>query len=62
MANPIDTVPFRSLVIQASAVLLTQGVEVEATAVQGVAAHPGETLARQSGMDPEALHAVWPDV
>lgn len=62
VANPIDTVPFRSLVTQASAVLLTHGVEVEAAAVQGVAARLVETLAQQSGMDPEeAVHLVTPE-
>lgn len=42
--------------------LLTQGVEVEAVAVQGVAAHLVETLAQQSAMDPEeAVHLVTPE-
>ncbi|GAA2606166.1 hypothetical protein [Streptomyces axinellae] len=63
MANPIDTVPFRSLVTQASAVLLTHGVEVEAAAVRGVATHVIEAMAQQSGMDPEeAVHLVTPEV
>ncbi|WP_051846029.1 hypothetical protein [Streptomyces sp. NRRL F-5053] len=62
MAELIDTVPFRSLVAQASAVLLTHGVEVEAAAVQGTAVHLVESVAQQSGMDlEEAVHLVTPE-
>jgi len=62
VANRIDTVPFRSLVTQASAVLLTHGVEVETAAVRGVAAHLVETVAERSGMAPEeAVHLVAPE-
>ncbi|UYB40962.1 hypothetical protein SLV14_003642 [Streptomyces sp. Je 1-4] len=59
MADPMDTLPFKTLVAQASAVLLTHGVEVEPTAVQGVATHLVETMAKQSGMDyEEVVHLV----
>ncbi|MFH8586066.1 hypothetical protein ACH4GP_16890 [Streptomyces celluloflavus] len=59
MADAMDTLPFKTLVAQASAVLLTRGVEVESTAVQGVATHLVETMAKQSGMDyEEAVHLV----
>lgn len=55
----MDTLPFKTLVAQASAVLLTHGVEVEPTAVQGVATHLVETMAKQSGMDyEEVVHLV----
>jgi hypothetical protein len=58
----MDTVPFKTLVTQTSAVLLTHGVEVESTAVQGVAAHLVETMAQQAGMDhEEAVHLVTPE-
>jgi hypothetical protein len=54
--------PFKTLVTQAGAVLLTHGVEVEATSVRGVAAHLVEVMARQVGMDQEeAVHLVTPE-
>jgi hypothetical protein len=62
VANPMGTIPFRSLVTQASAVLLTHGVEVEGVAVRGVAEHLVETAARRSGVDLEdAVHPVAPE-
>lgn len=58
----MDTVSFRSLVTQSSAVLLTRGVEVEAASVQGVAGHLVETVAERSGMAPEeAVRLVTPE-
>ncbi|MFE7312808.1 hypothetical protein ACFU7T_06830 [Streptomyces sp. NPDC057555] len=62
MADPMDILPFKALVAQASAVLLTHGVEVEPTAVQGVATHLVETAAKQAGMDrEEAVHLITPE-
>ncbi|MCK1814615.1 hypothetical protein MTQ13_10055 [Streptomyces sp. XM4011] len=62
MADLMDLLPFKSLVTQASAVLLTHGVEVESTAVQGVAAHLVEKAALYAGMDvEEAVHLVTPE-
>jgi hypothetical protein len=50
-------------VAQAGAVLLTHGVEVEATSVRGVAAHLVEAMAQRVGMDQEeAVHLVTPEV
>ncbi|MGW2607645.1 hypothetical protein ACWC4A_24935 [Streptomyces mirabilis] len=62
MAELMDLVPFKTLVTQTSAVLLTRGVEVESTSVQGVAAYLVETMARQTSMDlEEAVHLVTPE-
>ncbi|MBO1333813.1 hypothetical protein [Streptomyces sp. VRA16 Mangrove soil] len=62
MADPLDTVEFRSLVTQSSAVLLTHGVEVEVTSVHRVASNLVEVIAQQSGMDrAEAVHPVTPE-
>jgi hypothetical protein len=61
--DPSDTLPFKTLVAQAGAVLLTHGVEVEATSVRGVAAHLVEAMAQRVGMDQEeAVHLVTPEV
>lgn len=58
----MDLVPFKTLVTQTSAVLLTRGVEVEPTSVQGVAAYLVEAVARQTRMDlEEAVHLVTPE-
>lgn len=62
MADPLDTLPFKTLVAQAGAVLLTHGVEVEATSVRGVAAHLVEVMAQRIGMgQEEAVHLVTPE-
>ncbi|MFD4256435.1 hypothetical protein ACFWR9_02095 [Streptomyces sp. NPDC058534] len=62
MAEPMDTLPFKTLVAQTSAVLLTHGVEVETTSVHGVAAHCVEVMAGQVGVDLEdAVHLVTPE-
>ncbi|MFC8350318.1 hypothetical protein [Streptomyces sp. NPDC057280] len=62
MADRSDTLPFKTLVTQASAVLLTHGVEVEPTSVRGVAEHLVEVMGRQMGMDhDEAVHLVTPE-
>ncbi|WP_199848087.1 hypothetical protein [Streptomyces dysideae] len=62
MADAMDTVPFKTLVTQTSAVLLTHGVEVESTAVQGVVAHMISVMAKRVGMDEEeAVHLVTPE-
>lgn len=62
MADPLDTLPFKTLVAQAGAVLLTRGVEVEPVSVEGVATHLVETMARQVSMDlGEAVHLVTPE-
>jgi hypothetical protein len=59
----MDTVPFKTLVTQSSAVLLTHGVEVESSAVRGVVAHLVEVMAARVGMDAEeAVHLVTPEV
>ncbi len=58
----MDVLPFKTLVTQTSAVLVTHGVEVESTSVQGVAAHLVESVAQQVGMDHEgAVHLVPPE-
>ncbi|WP_405931584.1 hypothetical protein [Streptomyces sp. NBC_00827] len=58
----MDILPFKTLVTQTSAVLLTHGVEVESISVQGVAAHLVESMARQVNMDlEEAAHLVTPE-
>ncbi|WP_246150542.1 hypothetical protein [Streptomyces qinzhouensis] len=62
MADHQETVPFKALVAQASAVLLTRGVEVETTAVHGVVAHLVGVMAQRVGMDEEeAVHLVTPE-
>ncbi|MFD5627127.1 hypothetical protein [Streptomyces sp. NPDC127072] len=62
MADRLDILPFKTLVTQAGAVLLTHGVEVEATSVRGVAEHLVEAMAQQVGMDhAEAVHLVTPE-
>ncbi|MFF3731368.1 NB-ARC domain-containing protein [Streptomyces sp. NPDC002476] len=62
MADPMEILPLKTLVTHSSAVLLTRGVEVEATSVRGVAAHLVETMAQQTGMDlEEAFHLVTPE-
>ncbi|MGI5259306.1 hypothetical protein [Streptomyces angustmyceticus] len=62
MADPNEIPPLKTLVMQASAVLLTHGVEVEPTSVQGAASHLVETVAKQAGMDQEeAVHLVTPE-
>ncbi|MEU6352919.1 hypothetical protein ABZ896_26930 [Streptomyces sp. NPDC047072] len=62
MADPLDTLPFKTLVAQTGAVLLTHGVEVEATSVRGVAAHLVEAMAERVGMHhAEAVHLVTPE-
>ncbi|AXG79371.1 hypothetical protein [Streptomyces paludis] len=62
MAKLMDTVPFKTLVTQAGAVLLTHGKEVAPTAVRGVAAHLVEGVARRVNMDEEeAVHLVTPE-
>ncbi|PZT74167.1 MULTISPECIES: hypothetical protein [unclassified Streptomyces] len=62
MADPKDTLAFKTLVTQSSAVLLTHGVEVEATSVRGVADHLVEVMAQRAGMDyEEAVHLVTPE-
>ncbi|MFE3017242.1 hypothetical protein [Streptomyces sp. NPDC059256] len=62
MADPQETVPFRALVAQTSAVLLTRGVEVETAAVHGVVAHLVGAMAQRVGMDEEeAVHLVTPE-
>ncbi|MEV4225593.1 hypothetical protein AB0J81_00515 [Streptomyces bobili] len=62
MADRSDTLPFKTLVTQAGAVLLTHGVEVESTSVWGVAEHLVEAMAQQVGMDhDEAVHLVTPE-
>ncbi|MFC9649599.1 hypothetical protein [Streptomyces sp. NPDC056937] len=61
MADRLDILPFKTLVTQAGAVLLTHGVEVEATSVRGVAEHLVEVMAQQVGMDQEAVHLVTPE-
>ncbi|MEU9065118.1 hypothetical protein AB0D13_41455 [Streptomyces sp. NPDC048430] len=62
MADPLKTLPFRSLVAQSSAVLLTHGVEVETASVRGVAAHLVEVMAERTGTDgEEAVHLVTPE-
>ncbi|MEY9993192.1 hypothetical protein ABIE67_005224 [Streptomyces sp. V4I8] len=62
VADPLDTLPFKTLVAQVGAVLLTHGVEVEATSVRGVAAHLVEVMAQRIGMDQEeAVHLVTPE-
>ncbi|MDQ0908760.1 hypothetical protein QFZ22_004745 [Streptomyces canus] len=62
MADRLDILPFKTLVTQAGAVLLTHGVEVEATSVRGVAEHLVEAMAQQVGMDhEEAVHLVTPE-
>ncbi|MDO0912968.1 hypothetical protein QQM39_19575 [Streptomyces sp. DT2A-34] len=62
MADPLGILPFKTLVAQAGAVLLTYGVEVEATSVRGVAAHLVEVMAQRIGMDQEeAVHLVTPE-
>lgn len=58
MADPLDVLPFKTLVAQAGAVLLTHGFEVEPVSVEGVATHLAETMARQVGMD--LAEAVYP--
>ena len=55
------TVAFKSLTAQTSAVLLTRGMEVEPTAVQGVLAHVVTVTAERTGLDEEALHLVIPE-
>jgi hypothetical protein len=58
----LDTLPFKTLVAQAGAVLLTHGAEVEPVSVRGVAAYLVETMARKVGMDlAEAVHLVTPE-
>jgi hypothetical protein len=58
----LDTLPFKTLVAQAGAVLLTHGAEVEPVSVRGVAAYLVEAMARQVGMDlAEAVHLVTPE-
>ncbi|MGW6456705.1 hypothetical protein ACWF94_12410 [Streptomyces sp. NPDC055078] len=62
MADAMDTVPFKSLVAQASAALLTRGVEVETTAVHGIVAHLVGAMAKRVGTDEEeAVHLVTPE-
>ncbi|MER6165053.1 hypothetical protein [Streptomyces violaceorubidus] len=62
MADPKDTLAFKTLVTQSSAVLLTHGVEVEATSVRGVADHLVEVMAQRVGVDhEEAVHLVTPE-
>ncbi|MFJ4686235.1 hypothetical protein [Streptomyces sp. NPDC088789] len=62
MADPQETVPFKALVAQASAVLLTHGVEVETTAVHGVVVHLVGAMAKRIGMDEEeAVQLVTPE-
>ncbi|MEV3872261.1 hypothetical protein ACWD6I_12615 [Streptomyces sp. NPDC002454] len=63
MAEFQDAVPFKTLVAQASAVLLTHGIEVETAAVHGVVAHLVGAMAKRVGMDEEeAVHLVTPEV
>ncbi|MFJ8073864.1 hypothetical protein ACIQ7Q_07995 [Streptomyces sp. NPDC096176] len=62
MADLMDVLPFKTLVTQTSAVLLTHGVVVGSTSVQGVEAHLVETMAQQVGMDHEqAAQLVTPE-
>ncbi|MFF9567669.1 hypothetical protein [Streptomyces sp. NPDC014685] len=62
MVDAEDTLAFRTLVTQSSAVLLTHGFEVEATSVRGVAAHLVEVTARRVGTyREEAVHLVTPE-
>ncbi|MEU9624781.1 hypothetical protein ACIO8F_32975 [Streptomyces sp. NPDC087228] len=62
MADPKDTLAFKTLVTQSSAVLLTHGFEVEAASVRGVAAHLVEVMAQRVGADrEEAVHLVTPE-
>jgi hypothetical protein len=62
VADPLDTLPFKTLVAQAGAVLLTHGAEVEPVSVRGVAAYLVETMAQKVGMDlAEAIHLVTPE-
>ncbi|ANW19654.1 hypothetical protein [Streptomyces clavuligerus] len=62
MADPQETVQFKTLAAQASAVLLTRGVEVETTAVHGVVAHLVGAMAERVGTDKgEAVHLVTPE-
>ncbi|MEU4200844.1 hypothetical protein AB0F64_12940 [Streptomyces sp. NPDC026294] len=59
MADPTDTLPFKALVAQTSAVLLTRGVEIELAAVRSAATHLVEAMAERSGMDfEEAVRLV----
>ncbi|MBB1242517.1 hypothetical protein GL263_02870 [Streptomyces durbertensis] len=56
------TVAFKSLTAQTSAVLLTRGMEVEPTALQGVLVHVVTATAERTGLDTEeALHLVTPE-
>ncbi|MBB1242377.1 hypothetical protein GL263_02130 [Streptomyces durbertensis] len=62
MTDIHTTVAFKSLTAQTSAVLLTRGMEVEPTAVQGVLAHVVTVTAERTGLDEEeALHLVTPE-
>jgi hypothetical protein len=59
VADLQGNVPFKTLVTQASAVLLTRGIEVETVAVHGVAAHLVEVTAKNTGLDEEeAVHLI----
>ncbi|MDX3066737.1 hypothetical protein PV518_31945 [Streptomyces sp. ND04-05B] len=54
-----STVKFKALVTEATAVLLTRGLEVEPVAVREVVAHVVEVLAQRTGMNAEeAVHLV----
>jgi hypothetical protein len=63
MADVTDTVPFKALVTQISAVLLTRGLHVETVAVRGVAARLVESVAARVGLDAEeAVPLVTPEM
>lgn len=62
MADLQNTVPFKTLVAQASAVLLTRGVEVETAAVHGVVAHLVGAMVERVRVDQEdAVHLITPE-
>ncbi|WNI16218.1 hypothetical protein [Actinacidiphila sp. ITFR-21] len=57
-----QSVDFKAIVAQTSAVLLTRGVEVEPVAVRDVVALMVRSVAERMNMDPEeALHLVRPE-
>lgn len=62
MSDIQQSVDFKAIIAQTSAVLLTRGVEVEPVAVRDVVALMVRSFAERMNMDPEeALHLVRPE-